>query len=220
MKYGHAIGSLWGLGSGDGPELFCEHADDRLLVQFTGPNLPALLCDLVSGLGVFADVATEIASAFDLETAIGDQLDKIGAILVLARNDFSDDRYRTFLEIVRDSILSSRREDGEFPGTHPNLLRMVRTFIGPGPDPIVLRNYLPYSFTLSVPGVDPAETLLLISLIRLSLWAGVYGQIYIEGSGVWDSVSVGPLPGGGIWGSESVAVPGASVWGYTYTIEG
>ena len=224
MKWGNKWGNLWGLSSGDGPERACAFAQDRVLVQMddtTGNRkFRDMLCELVAGLGNFEDAALDVSRSFNLDTAVGDQLDKLGRILKLPRRGFDDDRYRTFLFIQRDLILSSKREEANFTGTHNNLLRIVRTFIGAGPDPIVLKNYQPYSYTLSIPGIALDELLILVSFICVATWAGVLGQtIFVLGpNSLWDSDSVGPIPNGGIWGSASVVVPGAAVWGFTIQI--
>jgi hypothetical protein len=224
MKWGNPWANLWGLGAGDGAARACSFAQDRILVQMD--DSPAarkfrdLVCELVAGLGNFEDVALDMARSFDLDTAVGDQLDKMGAVLCLPRRGFEDDRYRVFLQIQRDLVLSSTRDDANFTGTHNNILRLCRTFIGAGVDPIVLKNFRPYSYILSIPGVDLEEVLILITFLCVATWAGVLGQVILTLGpfSLWDSDSVGPIPNGGIWGSESVAVPNAAVWGLSIQI--
>lgn len=224
MKWGNKWGNLWGLGAGDGAARACTFAQDRVLVQMddspTARKFRDLICELAAGFGNFEDAAWNVAESFDLDAAVGDQLDKIGAVLCLARRGFEDDRYRVFLKIQRDLILSAKREGANFTGTHNNILQIVRTFIGAGADPIVLKNYQPYSYTLSIPGVDLSELLILVTFLTVATWAGVLGQVILVlgPSSLWDSDSVGPITNGGVWASDSVAVPNSSVWGMTIQI--
>lgn len=48
-----------------------------------------------------------ITASFDLDTAVGAQLDRIGGIVQLARFGYEDDRYRTLLRVQIDILLSS-----------------------------------------------------------------------------------------------------------------
>lgn len=213
-------GSLWGLLTGPGPEEFCELAQDRVLIQMddapSNRKFRDLICILVEGLGEYRDVALDVAAAFDLDAAIGVQLDAIGAVVGLPRQGYPDDRYRTFLRIQIDLLLGGNREGGNWTGTHNNILSIVRTFIGPGPDPIILTNYAPYSFTLSIPGLDPAEIPILRRFLCIALYAAVLGQsiFTVADNSLWDSESVGPIPNGGIWCSGSVVVPDCATWGF------
>lgn len=229
MKWGLQAGpwgleALWGLDSGPGGEEFCALAEERVLIQMddapTNRKFRDLVCIFVEALGDFKDVADDVAAAFDLDSAIGEQLDFIGAVVGLPRQGFSDTRYRTFLQIQVDLLLSAARDEANWTGTHNNILKICRTFIGPGPDPIVLKNFSPYSFTLDVPGLVLSELEILLTFICKAIYAGVLGQVTIilASDSLWDSDSVGPIPDGGIWCSDSVVVNPCATWNFTIAI--
>jgi len=180
-----------------------------------------LVCLFVKDLGHFNDVAQQVGGAFDIDTAVGEQLDFIGAVVGLPRQGFNDARYRTFLNIQVDLLLSAAREDANWTGTHNNILKIIRTFIGPTPgQPIVLTNFAPYSFVVTIPGIVLSEMEILINFLCVALYAGVLGQtIFILGSdSLWDSDSVGPIVDGGIWCSASVPVVPCATWGFAVQI--
>jgi hypothetical protein len=180
-----------------------------------------LLCVFLEGLGDYVDVAQDVANGFDLDTAVGDQLDAIGAVVGLPRQGFNDTRYRTFLRIQVDLLLSAVRDDANWTGTGNNILKIVRTFIGAGGPPIVLTNLPPYSFNLTIPGITLAELDILVNFLCVALYAGVLGQtIFVLGpNSLWDSASVGPIPDGGIWCSAHPIPPfPCGVWGFAVQI--
>lgn len=174
-------------------------------------------------LQTFEDVDLEVMAAFDLDTAEGDQLDKIGSILGLPRSGFSDTRYRTFLQIQVDIYTSiwADRADGttalNWTGTHNGVLRIVRKFIGPTPgEDIKLSTTPPYSFFLDLPDsilpLPLEEYYLLFGFIRQALYAAVLGLAIVPlDASVWGSVS-GAVANAGVWASASGPVVGSSVW--------
>lgn len=190
-------------------------ADARILAQMAGrPNLRdfrKLICALAIQPGYFFDVCKAVIAALEIETAVGFQLDLIGAVVGLTREGFTDDRYRVFLEIQTELLLASMRGDAEWTGTNENILRIVRKFIGVG-GTISLQNVPPYSFTLSVPTLTLSEAPLLLRFIRTALYAAVTGVVTFSlEAGKWasDAVAVGSP---GKWASDSVVVAGASSW--------
>lgn len=222
MRWGGS--SPWGLLSPwGGVYEFCEIADDRVLVQMDDApgnrKFRDLVCDFVEGLDVYAEEARLVGEAFDLDTATGVQLDAIGAVIGLPRQGFPDDRYRVFLKIQSDLLLSAARDGANWTGTVNNILTICRTFTGPGPA-ISLQNSPPYAFLLSIPGVAADELRILVRFICVAIYAGVYGQIIfiVAPDSLWDSSAVGPLPDAGIWCSTSVAVPNCATWGFTIQI--
>lgn len=228
MRFGTAapwgLGSLWGVDSGTGPADFCQLADDRVLVQMddTGGNrkFRDLICDFAEGFGHFSDVAFDVQGGFDLDTAIGAQLDMIGAVIGLPRQGFTDDRYRLLLKIQTDLVLSDTREDGNFTGTINNILQICRTFIGPTAGAIVLTNIPPYNFRLTIPGITLEDMEILANFLCVALFAGVLGRVifFVSPDSLWDSDTVGPIPNGATWGSSSVAVSPSAVWGFSFPI--
>ena len=137
-------------------------------------------------------VSEDVQEAFNLDTAIGEQLDFIGAVIDLPRSGFDDTRYRTFLQIQTDILLG--QTDGDWTGTINNILTMSRKFIGTGViPPIVYTSALPYAFLLTVPGgLSVLETQILFRFICKAIYAGVLGQtIFVPaGDNVFDSVNV------------------------------
>lgn len=222
MRWGGS--SLWGASSAWGASYeFCDLADDRVLVQMddqTGNRkFRDLVCDFVEGLDLYAEEARLVGEAFDVDTATGVQLDAIGAVIGLPRQGFPDDRYRVFLKIQSDLLLSAARDDANWTGTINNILTICRTFVGPGPT-VTFQNLPPYSFSLSIPGVAADEIRILVRFLCVALYAGVYGQFIfiVAPDSLWDSDAVGPLPDGGIWCSTSVAVPNCATYGFTIQI--
>lgn len=228
MKWGleglWGAASLWGVDSGDGPQEFCALGDERVLVQMDDTvgnrKFRELICIFAQGFGHYSDVAQDVQGGFDLATAQGVQLDAIGEVIGLTRQGFPDDRYRTFLEIQTDLVLSAAREDANWTGTVNNILRICRTFVGPTAPTISLVNIPPYNFLLTIPGITLSEFDILKNFICVAIYAGVLGRIiFVDNPGSrWDSSAVGPIPDGGIWGSSAVAVPGAAIWAYSSTV--
>jgi hypothetical protein len=165
------------------------------------------MCAFAEHHGDLWDVVGDVKAGFDLDTAIGEQLNVIGRILDLPRNAFSDDTYRKLLKIKGKLVLQST-------GTGENILEICRTFIGDAvPDPVVLTNSPPYSFKISVPGASAADMDVLVPFLRMAIIAGVLGVVIsiVPGGAVWGSSAVA-VAGAGVWGSVNVAVPGASLW--------
>jgi len=216
-------GSLWGIDQDPNGVLYCRLADESVLIQMDDTPLNRffrdLLCVFAEPLGEFVTIAEQVRDAFDVDTAQGEQLDFIGVIIGLPRYGFDDERYRVFLHIQIDLILSAQRDGANWTGTHNNILKICRTFIGIG-GTITLINGAPYSFVLTIPSItDPAEFNLLIGFLCKALYAGVLGQIIqtLGDDSLWDSDQVA-VTGGGIWCSASVAVVGCATWGTTKPI--
>ena len=221
-------GAPWGdcgpWGTGSCVDEACEFADTRVLVQFK-PKTEAhhrfrdLICIIAEEFAQIREVMGQVALAFDVSSAVGDQLDKIGAVVGLPRKGYTDDRYRTFLEIQIDLLLSARREDANWTGTGNNILDIVRKFVGPSPQPVQIQNIPPYSYTLSTPDLPESEVELLKTFICRATYEGVLGYIYFEISdgGVWGSVH-GPVPDEALYGSVHGPVVGEGLYGHVDTI--
>ena len=211
---------------GTGPAEFCQIADDRVLVQMDDDagnrKFRDLICLLVEDLGLYRDVALDVEGAFDVTTALGEQLDMIGSVIDLPREGWNDTDYRKLLQIRIELLLSALRDDAKWTGTAENILTIARKFVGPLAPPIQLINVPPYNFTLTVSGLAYADAILLFRFICIAVYAGVMGYMSfsLAPGGLWDSDSVGPIPDAATWCSDSVAVPGCAVWGTTITTEG
>jgi hypothetical protein len=228
MEYG--LGSFWGLtsfwGLDENPFIIevCDLADTRVLVQMddtAGNNdFRQYICETVKPWGEYAKVLDDVKNAFDIETAAGEQLDYLGEIVGIPRREFTDDRYRTFVKIQIDLILSSARSDANWTGTTNNILTICREFLGVGPALSIL-NSPPYSYVLNLPALPPDEQDILFGFLCKATYAGVLGYVLtgqVTGF-IWGSQSV-VVPSAGIWGSQNVAVPGAATWGSTTLIGG
>ncbi len=223
MRFGKkwSVGSLWGIDQGSArSKEFCQNATDRLLIQmdddFANRKFRDLICILARPYGKYLENVEDIRNAFDTDTAAGEQLDLIGKLIGLPRHSFTDDRYRTFLRIQRD-LISSQGDAGEVN----NILRICRTFVGPGPS-IQIINLTPYSFLLSIPSLTSStEFDLLISFLCIALYAGVLGQVItsLGPNSLWNSDQV-TITEGAVWCSAhpGVSIPDCAVWGMVTTI--
>jgi hypothetical protein len=204
-------------------QTFKELADCRALVQMddsTGTrNFRDLLRVIACQPGRFYDACNGLKAALELETAVGAQLDLVGAIVGLAREGFDDDDYRRYLTIQVELLLANERGEAMWTGTVENILRIARTFIGPGGPAITLTNLPPYSYHLDLPAgvltIDEAK--LLARFLTIATYAAVLGFFEVSLSAdTWgsDAVAVGTV---GTWGSASVVVAGASIWDLVIT---
>lgn len=218
------LGFLWGNPEGPGPDKYCDIADGRVLAQMddtpTTRNFRDLICELVKQMGTFEDVAIDVSEGFDVDVAQGVQLDSIGEVVGLKRQGFGDNDYRRFLNIQIDLLLGGARDESNWTGTHENILSITRTFIGTGvPDPIILINFPPYAFLLTIPNITLAEMDILTTFICKAIYAGVLGQVIVllASDSLWNSDSVA-VTDGGVWGSASVAVVPSATWNLAVTI--
>jgi hypothetical protein len=227
MRYGAQ--SLWGLESLWGIDLspfvveYCQLADERILVQMddTGGNndFRMYMCEMVRPWGEYTQVLRDIENAFDVTTAVGEQLDYLGEIVGIPRREFDDARYRTFIAIQIDLILSAARAGANWTGTVNNILTICRTFIGSGPTPIILRNYSPYSYDLQLPAIPVDERNTLLDFICKATYAGVLGQILIDNGMLWGSAIGTGIPGAKVWGSAiGTPILDEGTWGSVVTI--
>jgi len=198
-------------------QTFAELANDRTLVQM-GDDFRTLVQELVQDRARTYDALGGIKAAFDVEHAVGTQLDMIGSVVGLPREGFTDARYSVFLAIQIELLLAAAREDDEWTGTCENILRILRRFVGAGAPTITLRNAPPYSYAVTIEDLDLDEAWLLVRFLRTASYAGVTGLIVIpvEDDSLWDSDSVA-VSGAGIWDSDSVAVTDPMYWGTVAT---
>lgn len=201
---------------------FCDLILCRMLIQMDrdpgARDFYDFMCALSEEAARMFDVCLVMQSAFDIESAIGDQLDIIGSIVGIPRREFSDYDYRIYIRIQTELLLSGIREDAEWTGTVPNILRIVRTFIDTDAGTITYTGAPPYSFQLSLPSALTQEQIeLLMSFISTAIYAGVLGFVqFALSADVWGSDAVA-VPNVGTWGSASVVVAGASIWDFVIT---
>lgn len=192
-------------------------ADVRVLVQMddatANRKFRELMIDFADGASRFRDVCFAVRIAFDLDSAAGDQLDKIGFVVGLSREGFTDARYRVFLEIQILLLISASRDDANWTGTVQNIVTICRKFIGTTVDSVILTNSPPYSYTIQVPGLVLSEAFLLARFFTTANYAAVLGLmiVIISSDSLWES-NVAPITDGGVWESNVVPIAGASDW--------
>jgi hypothetical protein len=203
-----------------GADWACELAQQRLLHWHPDGNLRNWMCAFAEAIGEGYDTLLAIMNGFNVDTAVGDQLDKIGSIVGLPRSGSSDTRYRTLIKIQIKLLLSAARQDANWTGTVNNVVGICREFIGETVATITLVNLPPKSFILTLPDFDDSpDLLLLLSFVTKAIYSEVLGYVLFSTSSGsrWGSDSV-VIADAGKWGSDSVVIADASTWGYVHTI--
>ena len=101
---------------------YVQQAKDLLLYQFKDkPNTNGLLEGLLEPTIEFNQVATDIVDKYNLRTATGKQLDNIGKLLNVSRNNDDDDTYR--------NRVKSRITVNRATGTLPNLIENLNILL-------------------------------------------------------------------------------------------
>ena len=198
-----------------------DFVNGRILIQIddavTNDNFRTMVCVFAEAFGEYISVTNDVKKAFDLDTAEGDQLDQIGAMIGQPRSGYNDVDYRRNLNIQVSIIKSKLARDpvtgkiGNWNGTVNNILEIIRTFIGPG-GAIVLQNLPPYSFKVTIPIVlTQLDTQILFQFICRAIYAAVLGfTIFVEpGANLWDS-DHGVVVNRGSWGAA--IGPAIQVW--------
>ena len=178
------LGFPWG-GVDPGPVFACALVEDRVLVQHPDAigerKLRDWLCAFAEQAGEYLDVAQEVKEAFDVDLAVGAQLDLIGSIVDLPRSGVTDVRYRVLLNIQIKLLIGRLPGNPDWTGTVNNILEICRLFIGVAVvAPVVLRNTPPYSYILTIPGVSIVDLDVLVRFICRATWAGVLGQVIFQ----------------------------------------
>jgi hypothetical protein len=220
-NWGTAWGTLfpWGAPIGEFEQADCETAECRVLMQHRGlstTNMIDLACVIGRAWGNVRDVYKDIREAFDLDTAVGEQLDIIGSTVGLMRDGYNDTDYRRLIRIQILLILQST-------GTPENIVAIIRTYLGTTANPVFVYNTGAKAFGVSASDMTEPDWELLISFIRKALPSEVAGTVAAAGVGglVFDSVHAGPaIPDTGNWGSVHAGAPIADtgVWGYQIVI--
>ena len=164
-------GSAWGFEWGEpwGSEEIVP--SDRLLAFVRSPRFAALVDTLGDRTIDLVDVASQITAAFDLRTAEGVHLDRLGAILQLSRYGYGDDRYRVLLQIQAQLILSSTT-------TTPVILRIVDLFTTHAPT--LYRDEYPMGYRVGALLDDLADAPLLVQIIERATAAAYQPSIQVE----------------------------------------
>jgi hypothetical protein len=169
--------SAWGFEWGEvlwGAEPF--EASDRLLMFVRSPRLSGFVGVFGERTSDLIDTSVLTCAAFDLETATGVHLDRLGALLQLPRYGYDDDRYRVLLQIQAQFVLSSTT-------TTPVILQIIALFSGHAP--LSYADAYPMGYRVGVELDDPTDAALLMQILG-NATAAAYGAQVIVG----DSESV------------------------------
>ncbi len=138
------------------------HVDDgirRLVYALTcADELKKMLTIFLEKVQETENVTIDVRPSvlFDLDTAVGQQLDQLGSILGLPREGWDDDTYRVYLKTQALLILPDRR-------TQRRLMEVIRSLMDTDAGTIFYQEFRPKSYLVQVVG----ETLdTLISWLR------------------------------------------------------
>lgn len=173
-------------------ELITDHvaqAIDRLPQQFKQKvNIEALLTALVTPVQTLENALYALLTERDVNSAIGQQLDDIGAIVGEARQGRLDDDYRRF---VRARISTNKSK-----GTAADVLTVARLIIDDEDATLHLQWSGTASVVLAIEDVvsDPDVMDILISFLRNVVAAGVriiveYATVVEASMFFWDTTS-------------------------------
>lgn len=162
--WGQAWGFLWG-GATLADERAAE-AQERLLKQWReGPNIRSIAAILGRRWGELREVGLRLLQSFDLDTAEGEQLDMVGALVDLQRNGDGDPRYRQALRAWAKVLQSHATVD--------EILDIVRTFVGATPS-IELTAVWPMGYFLELDTLDLEDLQRVLYFVRKAT-AAAYG---------------------------------------------
>lgn len=202
-------GSEWGFEWGEywGDSSFS--ASSRLLNFVRNTTFSALVDTFADRTEDLIDVSVEVATAFDLDAAVGVQLDRLGEILQLPRYGYADDRYRVLLQIQAQLVLSSTT-------TTAVILRIVELFTGHAPTSYA--DAYPMAYIVGAQLDDPADAALLLELLH-NATAAAYGFSVItsEAGGFVLDFEGDPIDGASITDFEGNPIADAGLLGYQFT---
>lgn len=160
----------WGSMYWGAPGDFASAMVKRLLMFVQGdPAFRGLTLALGNRTEKILTAARTVANAFDLDTAVGAQLDRIGGIVQRPRFGLADDRYRGLLRAHIDLILSSS-------GSAETLLAVFAAWTGA--QATEYQEHYPAQFTIGG-FVEPEEIAFLRSLLRQAKGWGILGGLSV-----------------------------------------
>lgn len=201
----------WGFDVGEvvwGAESF--EASDRLLMFVRSPRLSEFVGVFGERTSDLIDAVVLTCAAFDLDTAVGVHLDRIGAILQLPRYGYDDDRYRVLLQIQAQLVLSSTT-------TTPVILRIVELFSGHAP--LSYADAYPMGYRVGVELDDPTDAALLMQILGNATAAAYGAQVIVaDADSVIGDYSADPLTleAKDIGDYSASAIAGAGTGAYSF----
>lgn len=184
-------------------------ASDRILMFCRGPRFIALVQLFSQRTENLLDAVADVCSAFDVETATGVHLDRLGEILQLPRNGAEDDRYRILLQIQIELVLSSTT-------TTPTIMRIVELFTGHPPS--AYAEHYPMAYTIGATLDDPADAAVLLEILgRATAAAYGYSLLAEDEDALILDFEGDPIDGAGTLDFEGDPIAGAGTLGYLFT---
>lgn len=202
--------TAWGIDAGDVVWASDFEASDRLLMFVRSPRLSGFVGVFGERTSDLIDVSIETCAAFDLDTAEGVHLDRIGAILQLPRYGYDDDRYRVLLQIQAQLVLSSTT-------TTSVILRIVELFSGH--DPLSYADAYPMGYRIGVELDDPTDAALLMQILGNATAAAYGAQVIVaDADSVIGDYSADPLDlaAKDIGDYSTSAIAGAGTGAYSF----
>lgn len=194
------------------PSNLAAAMQDRIIMFVRGPRFKALVEALASRTDALLEVSEDIVEAFDIDTAVGVQLDRLGELLQRPRYGASDDRYRTLLKIQVELVLSSQ-------GTTPTIMRIVELFTGEPPSSY--SEHYPMAFEIGAELPDVEDTDLLLQILREATSAA-YGVTLLwhdDEALILDYTDADPVDDAGTLDYTDVdTVSGAGTLGYEHVL--
>lgn len=144
---------------------------DRLLMFVRSPRLSAFVDVFGDRWTVLTDTHIAVAASFDLDNAVGDQLDRLGGILQRPRLGYGDDRYRTLVQIQAQLVLSSTT-------TTPTIMRIVELFTGYAPT--MYADVYPMGYRIGAQLDEPTDAALLLQILREATAAAYEVEVVVS----------------------------------------
>lgn len=144
-------------------------AVEQLPAQRRRPKFEAFVRLLSARIQALEDVFWEILGGRLLDSAVGAQLDVLGAIVGVERGGLDDDAFRL---LVRVRIRLNRSA-----GTGDDVLEVFRLLLGSDANTLALHDYPPASFELHVGGELPVDDARAARILRDVRAVGVGGVL-------------------------------------------
>lgn len=189
---------------------------EQMLARLPGAHQDAtLLRDWLSIYGartqtlenVIRDINT--ATLFDIDTAVGINLDQIGSIIELRRDGRDDEPYRIVIRAQSQLILPERR-------TQRNLMKVIRTLMDTPAGTIVYSQFPPKSFKLVVASATLDQLISWVPILRRTrpaTYNALLGWTALGHLTYQDATGGIPVPGANVSGYGDASGTESESWG-------